>query len=141
MDKEFESEIFLSIKENVIDCCFLTMNEAINLSNRISKKFDLDFSKSFLWADERASLISSYENQWELRWHHLMGSISGLSNDLFLVISEDDHSPPPVLKIKKNDLTKLLDDSRIFEYFVTDSDLAFIVFDNHHNEILKLLPI
>jgi hypothetical protein len=141
MDKEFESELILSIKENAIDCCFLTTNEASILLNKISKKFALDFSSSFLWANRRTSFISSYENKWDLRWSQLTDSISELSDNIFLIITEDNDYPLPILRIKKNDLIKLLDDSRIFEYFITDNDLIFIVFDNHHSELLKLLPI
>ena len=55
---------------------------------------------------------------------------------MFLLVTDDEHEPWPVLEGRLEELLTLIGEQRYFEYILVSRNKKLCVFDTHHNTLV-----
>lgn len=123
------------VVESKESCSFLSSEHAESLTWKIGSLFVHNTSSAWWWESLRVAFTT-----WEYGESDalvvLKGTLLTKADSLFLVVTDD--SPPPwvVLEGTAGDLMTIIENSRVFEFFVCDNSLSWVVFDTHHNSLV-----
>ncbi len=128
-------EIASFCTENQVTVSFLPDRERSLLIFNIADKFKLDIDRFFIWEDVKTLGHLGYSDpiEWENR---LNKYLKDFQKEIFVVITDENFYPWPVFKCRKQDLVRILENQRHFEYFLFDSLQQRLLFDTHHNTLV-----
>lgn len=79
----------------------------------------------------------NYENDLDAGLKRLSGYLDNFKNEkAYLVVTDDESSPWPVLLVGKDRIQTMLRELPFFEYFVCTLDYSTIIFDTHQNTLV-----
>lgn len=68
---------------------------------------------------------------------HVLATMVASDVDALLVVTDDQARPWPIYAGSTEDLISVLRDCRFFEYMLVAHDLSRVIFDTHHNELIR----
>ncbi len=112
----------------------LEASKAEELRIRVGQLYVRDTDSLWWWANLKIPIRRvSYDQDDGVS--HLI-EIVGDAKELLLFITDDESPPWPVVSGDVASIGTLLREVRHFEYFITPTDLSWIAFDTHQNEIV-----
>lgn len=114
----------------------LDTEEAEQLSHLVAERFGFPLDRIWWWEvlpDDAVAV--PYEGQQGL---DRLLEVLPYQKELLLFVTDDMLPPWPCVSGTSMALVNMLRELRFFEYFVVDSELKWIVFDNHHNVLFAL---
>ncbi|MGN7784731.1 hypothetical protein ACTJIJ_09400 [Niabella sp. 22666] len=128
-------EIASFCTENQVTVSFLADDECSSLISLVADKFKLDINRLFMWEDVKAVDRLEYPDPagWE---NGLNKYLQDFQNEIFVVITDENFYPWSVFICCKQDLIRILENQKYFEYFLFDSLQQRLLFDTHHNEFI-----
>lgn len=135
--KELIDKIELIINRKNLEFRKITTYEAKSKLNTLKQAFKFDFSYLYLWEHEiHNKKTYHYSND---NWSELMNlEMDKFSEQVYLVVTDDEFYPWIVFRGKKSDLKILLEEQRFFEFFIFDDYYNKILFDTHHNSLILM---
>jgi len=113
----------------------LPEEEAEELLGRLVARYGIDLKARLPWEMPGARAIYPYDlpASWELMLSSLLDIFSDV---IYLVVSNEDAAPWPVIAMPPGYLLELLPELPPFEYFVFDDAMERVVFDTHDNSLI-----
>jgi hypothetical protein len=113
----------------------LQENEAQVIVERFASLYVSNAKMRWWWealkVRDKSLRYDSYQH-----WLEIMESLCPEWESAYLVVTDDEFPPWPVLKGPFSDLLELIGDQFGFEYFITGIDYSWCVFDNHHDYLI-----
>jgi len=135
--KDVCAKIKETIRRHKIEASFVDLNVAEILIEKIALVFDLDRNRSLIWETVKGQMeLKEYGENSEVWEKQLMECLLSFRGEVFLVITNEEFYPWPILRCRKEDLAVIIADQFFFEYFIFDAEMHKIVFDTHHNTLL-----
>lgn len=109
--------------------------DASNVVTSVAEKYKIDRSKVWWWqgmANESTTIEYGDGYSWPLIQHMVQNE----EQSIYLVMTDDDPEPWPVFKGAFCNIGKLIAELWRFEYFLTDKDFSWVIFDTHHNSLI-----
>ncbi len=125
------------ISENKLGICILSKEEKDTIFLKILEFYKFEFNKLFIWDGIEGEIIPYEERDW---FEIIFEVTSVFENEIYICITNEDYFPWEILKGKKKDILRLLNDFYYFEYFLFDGGFNRVVFDTHHN-IIKIVEL
>lgn len=122
---------FIACKKDFTE---LNKRDALEAINCIAKKFIIDRSKKWWWTDltQDSVKIEYGESDGLLFIEELVNK----DTEVLFFITDDEPEPWPVFQGKLSTVIEIIAEQRFFEYFLTDKDYSWIIFDTHHNSFI-----
>jgi len=135
---ELYEEMLKTINEKGINASFIKQEESDRLVERLFAIFDLDINQLFVWENFKGHIVyNEYQDKNEI-WNSCVGKlIFDFRNDIFVAVTNEEYYPWPILSCKKTDIISIISEQSYFEYFIFDSEMNKIVFDTHHNILMR----
>lgn len=114
----------------------LSKKEAEKQIRELGSLYSLNTEKLYLWEQKGVNRqVVSYDEDWS----YVIGSIlKDFEENIILVVTDDNFKPWPSFQIRRDDLIALIEELRYFEYFIINKSYKSIVFDTHHNKLIKM---
>lgn len=112
----------------------LTCEEAQIVKEQIAGRYVQDHNKLWFWESlkgQASRITYDGEDGLALISKAILGNPT-----LYIALTDDEFPPWPVLKGNKNDILGLISELRFFEYFLTIPPFEWVIFDNHHNQLI-----
>ena len=113
----------------------LEKTDASDVITSVAERYMIDRSKVWWWqgmANESTTIEYGDDYSWPLIQHMVLNE----EQLVYLVITDDDPEPWPVFKGTFSNIGKLIAELWRFEYFLTDKDFSWVIFDTHHNSLI-----
>lgn len=136
MDTELLSEINKELAD-IGDIISVTGDKAVAITNTIADKYIKD--RSFVWWWE--SLAGSYieiDYGDDLSWPIIRKITPSLKQNVYLFVTDDEPEPWPIFYGSLRNVGQLISRLWRFEYFITDENFEWLIFDTHHNSLIIL---
>jgi hypothetical protein len=137
MQNELVIAITSFTHSNNIRCNPLQEMDANRLINDLVNIFRLDLSQKYLWQGVEAAAMS-YSEDATVWMSLLLEQLDEFQEQIYLVVTDDEFYPWPVLNCFKEDLPRILSSQQFFEFFLFDQTMKCILFDTHANEFVKI---
>lgn len=112
----------------------LTNEEAELVKEQIVERYVQDPKKLWFWESLKGPVTRvTYGDEDGLE---LISRVIQGNPILYITLTDDEFPPWPVLKGNKNDILGLISELRFFEYFITTPSFEWVIFDNHHNQLM-----
>ena len=99
----------------------------------LAAKFSFDLTKLFIWANKGLHNFYEYGEDQE-KWKTIIHDLSKrFDEDIFLCITNEEFHPWKIIKGRKEIIIEWLPELPLFEYFIFDATLQYVVFDTHDN--------
>jgi hypothetical protein len=134
MNTDLLEEIVTVLKHNKYNFVSLEADIGNELIKRLANKFFLDLNQKWLWDTENVNFVEEIiEND---KSESIQQQLVFFHDEIYVVITDDEFFPWPVLKLSKNILVTVLNEVQFFEFFIFDDEMNCILFDNHHSELI-----
>ena len=113
----------------------LAREESEKILQKVSDKFNIDKSKLYPWeSDYPQQENTGYGDNWDTIFTE---TLSKLNEELYLVVTDDERPPWQIYVGSPQEIKMLIEEQRFFEYFLFDIKMAVLVFDTHHNSLIR----
>lgn len=135
---ELYNEILKTVNENKISASFIEPEEANRMIKGLFRIFNLDVNQLFVWEDFKGHIVFNKYGDKSKIWNASLDKfIFDFQNDIFVAVTNEEYYPWPILSCKKADIVSILNEQSYFEYFIFDSKMDKIIFDTHHNTLMR----
>jgi hypothetical protein len=134
----------IELLDNIRECAsnnpgvqILSALDAERVRGLIADRFGFPLQRAWWWETvTQPAAVVDYGNGSE-GIASLLQLVASTSEPLFLFVTDDE--PPPWFGVAGSGaaIADLLRSQRFFEYFVVNRELTQIVFDTHHNRLIK----
>ena len=109
--------------------------EALAFVDAVAKSFIADADKTWWWDSiKQKSLTISYGND---DCSELLNKlIKNKRAEVLLIVTDEESRPWPVFRGAFSDVSKIISEQRFFEYFITNRECTWLIFDTHHNSLV-----
>ncbi len=110
-------------------------DKAISITNTIAEKYIRD--RSFVWWWE--SLAGSHVEIGygdDFSWPIIKKIAPNLNQNVYLFVTDDEPEPWSAFNGPLKKIDKLISELWRFEYFITDENFEWLIFDTHHNTVV-----
>ena len=136
MDTELISEIRIWI-DKVKNFRELNKSEAFNAVEAVAKKYIGNRNQTWWWESlKHKSVTIKYDDSDGLM---LLEKIVGNDNaEVIFVVTDDEPEPWAVFQGNFRSIIQVISEQRFFEYFITDQNYSWLIFDTHHNSLVVI---
>ena len=136
--KSIDPNLFKEIREIVAchqDLRELDSSEAESIVGKIVEKFVEDVNQVWWWRSlKRESVTLPYD---EADCFGLLTRLLGSeTTEVFLIVTDDEPQPWLMFSGQFESIRTVLTELRFFEFFITNQDCSWLVFDTHHNALV-----
>jgi len=112
----------------------LSSEEAQSFVTAVAGRYGIDLDSYFPW-DKMEGIVYPYDDPsgWGLLLSSMLNVFPG---DIYLVVTDEQHYPWPVIVMPAADVQDMLLELPYFEYFVFDAAMEEVVFDTHHDSLI-----
>lgn len=134
MDIELLSEIHNEMT-NIGGIIEISDDKASSITNKIAKNYIND--RSLVWWWEGLS-VSPFEINYgdEYSWLIIKKIVPNMNQSVYLFVTDDEPEPWPVFNGSLKNIGELISELWRFEYFITDENFEWLIFDTHHNTLV-----
>jgi len=134
MDIELLSEIHNEMT-NIGGIIEISDDKASSITNKIAKNYIND--RSLVWWWEGLS-VSHFEINYgdEYSWLIIKKIVPNMNQSVYLFVTDDEPEPWPVFNGSLKNIGELISELWRFEYFITDENFEWLIFDTHHNTLV-----
>ncbi len=133
-----DSELLIEIREaikKIGDIYEIENVRAAELTDAVAKKHLRDRSRVWWWEGlSNSPTVLEYGD--ELSWPFVQSIVQNENQKIYLFVTDDDPEPWPVFIGNVIDIGRLLAELWRFEYFLTDENFSWVIFDTHHNTLV-----
>jgi hypothetical protein len=137
MDESLINKIYEFAKTKDNDCSRLGIQEASSIIKNAVAVFGFDLNNRYVWEGICIEQMIEYKNN-HIKWEQeLTLALDKFDNQIYLVITNDEFFPWPILAFNKTYLIEILQEHQFFEYFILDKRMKDTLFDTHHNQLMS----
>lgn len=115
----------------------LNSQETISLIDKLSIQYIEDRTHIWWWESLREPpVILNYGD--DRGWDYFPKLVQPTEQHVYLIATDDNPEPWPVIKGSLIDIVTLLENMWRFEYVIAAMDLSWLVFDTHHNSLVVI---
>lgn len=134
MDSELRKEIHQALTKNG-NISEQKQKVASELADEVAKRFLRDRSMVWWWeALLHTPVVIEYGEG--VSWPLVKRIVQNDTQIIYLFVTDDDPEPWQVLKGTLHDIGLFLAELWRVEYFITDENLSWLIFDTHHNSLV-----
>ncbi len=125
------------ITRNQVSGIFLQDDESNSLIEKLAAIFSFDLEERWLWEQVVFEDCAYYDYE-GADWDKVMELLlSDFQNKIYLAITDDEDYPWKLMECDKASAISLLNQQRLFEFFIFDDSFDKIIFDTHENLLIK----
>lgn len=134
MDSELTDEIGVQIEKG-LSLSILSELDARKITDALANRFIDDIDRVWWWEGlKQTPLVINYGD--DVGWNRIPELLNDLSEQVYLIPTDDEPNPWPVYVGPCEDAIGLLKEMWRFEYILVGGNIDWAVFDTHHNTLI-----